>query len=510
MNAGKVWYVGAGPGNPDLISVWGQELLRLADVIIHDNGLSAEFLDECRATARIIDTEQHGRVSPADVTSVAELIIREVRAGSNVVRLKLGDPLFFSCALHEIDALVTARIPFEIVPGIASPHAAASHAGVPLTDAQGQSSIAFFLGSDLLGGVINQAAIGRLGIAADTLCVLLAIAELRTVVATILGSGRAGQTPSVLVHQASMPNQRVLEAPLDQLVRLFEDDPISEPALLIVGNVTQWRHKMRWFEKRPLFGKRLLLCRPRHQAKESARAIRRFGAEPTILPLIAIEPIASNSRLAECVHRLSDYDWVILTSANGADQLCLAIGAAGLDARAFGHAKIAVIGPGTAKPLEKWGIKPDLIAIDHVAEGLARQLIAAGQAKKALLVRALEARDALPKALEAAGLDVEIIAAYGTQKLAAEQQQALRQLLKTRSVDVVLLTSSSMAEALVMALSPDAAICLSNICVASIGPITTATLLKRGVPVDVTAETYTIEGLLAALETHFLREHTPA
>ena len=383
MQAGSVWYVGAGLGDPELISVRGQHLLRQADLIVHDSGAAPELLEQCKRDATIMDAQTQGIASAEEIQGISRQIIEASQNGLSVVRLIVGDPLFYSRALEEIRIIRAAHVGVMIVPGISSPPGASAFAGAPL------------------------------------------------------------------------------------------------------------------------FGKRLLLCRPENQSRESARIIRERGAAPILLPLIDIAPPADRSPLERCVTRLDDYDWVILTSANGADRLMQAINASGRDARAFGQAKIAVIGPGTARPLSKWGIMPDLVAEEHVAEALARQLLAVGSVKSALLVRAQEARDVLPNSLRDAGIEVDVVAAYRTLQLADKQRDSLTQLIASRSVDAVLLTSSSMADSLVTALGPDAPAILSNICVASIGPITSTTLSKLGIKVDVTASKYTVEGLLDALERHF-------
>ncbi len=503
MKVGKVWYVGAGPGNPDLITLRGKELLREADVIVHDSEISSEFFYECPESTQIVEVRQTGFASRDELNLIAQQIVRDAQAGANVVRLKVGDPLFFSRALDEIETICAAGIPLEIVPGIASPLAAAAYAGVPLTETDGFIGVALTTATDLLGKAQHLESLARMAIAAETICVLLVAEQLRPVVERLLQMERFQQSNSVLVYKASLPEQRVLEAPLNKLVGLFESSKMVEPALLVVGKVTHWRQKLSWFESLPLFGKRLLLFRPREQSYESARAIRRGGASPLSLPLIEIEPIANNLALGNCIFHLNEYDWVIFTSANGVEQFRQVIARSSLDARAFGRAKIAVIGPGTAKPLEKWGIRPDLIAEEHVAEGLARQILACGPAKSALLIRALQARDTLPNSLQAAGFSVNIVAAYTTKKLAEQQRERLKLLLQSGNVDAVLVTSSSMADALVGALAADAEAALSKVCVASIGPITTATLARLGIKAHLTAQTYTVQGLLDALESYF-------
>ncbi len=501
MATGKVYYVGAGPGDPELITVRGQDLLNHASVIIHDSEVSHELFRDCPATTQIIDAQLRGVASDDAVSRVARQVIEAARSGGMVVRLKTGDPLFFSRALVEIEIVLSACVTVEMVPGVASPLAAAAFAGVPLTASHG--TLAFAAATDPSGKATDLDELTRLAVQADTLCVLLVASQLRSLVERLLAMDRFAKSRAVLVHRASQPEQRVLEAPLERLVALFESDPLPEPTLLILGAVVDWRTRLNWYESQPLFGKRLLLCRPRHQAADSARAIRRRGAVAHLLPLIEIEPITDNTALRDALPRVQEYDWVIFTSANGVQQFQNVVAQAGKDARLFGRAKIAVIGPGTARSFQLWGITPDLVAEEHVAEGLARQILGFGAARSALLVRAVEARDALPSALGAAGLQVDIVAAYITRKLADEQGQQLRSRLTSQSVDAVLLTSSSMADALVAALAPDAPSLLSDVCVASIGAITTATLEGHGIMADVTASTYTVDGLLDALESYY-------
>ena len=503
MKTGKVWYVGAGPGNPELFTLRGQELLKQADVVIHDTAIDPEFFYECPATTRLIDTRINNFASPEELNSVVGQIVLEARNGASVVRLKSGDPLFFSRALDEIAEIRAAGIPLEIIPGIAAPMAASAYAGVPLTNTRGFASVAFVAPTDLLGTSQDLEALARLAGSAEMLCVMLVVNQLRPVVQRLLQLEGFPDKDSLLVHRAASPQQRIIESPLNELVSLFESSPMTEPTLLLVGDLIGWRDKLNWFESLPLIGKRLLLCRPRHQSHDTVRAIRRRGASAELLPLIEIAPITNDSALTDCLSHVNDYDWVIFTSANGVEYFRQATAASGRDARIFGRAKVAVIGPGTAKPLEKWGIRPDLIAEEHVAEGLAREILAAGPAKSALLVRALEARDTLPNSLKRAGLEVNIVAAYATRKLADQQREQLKSQLQSGSIDAVLLTSSSMAEALNAALAPDSVATLSKVCVASIGPVTTATLARLGVAANLTATTYTVEGLLDAIESYY-------
>jgi len=503
---GKVSYVGAGPGNPELITRRGHELLGQADYVFHDTGLSETFFRACTRDCRIIDVKQRGIAAPDAVQALVKQMQDAVYHGNHVVRLKVGDPLFFSRSLPELQALRAADIPIEIVPGVASPLGAAAYTGVPLTDVDGLLNLVFLAATDPCGNPIDASELANVARGASTLCLLLVVEHLRAIVEALLQLDRFKRCPALLVHRVTLPEQQTIEAPLAELMAQFSERPLSEPALLIVGETVRHRQALNWYEAQPLFGKRLLLCRPREQAHDSASAILQRGAYPELLPLIEIGPVGDDKALIDSVSRLQQADWVIFTSANGVEQFRRVVTSTGRDARVFGRARIAVIGPGTAKPLAAWGLKPDLVAKEHVAEALAREILEAGPVRSVVLIRARDARDALPEALRAAGVAVEIVPAYQTRKLPEVQGERFLELLRTKSVDAVLLTSSSMAEALALALGPLGPAALANVCIASIGPITTATLVERGITPDVTASTFTVEGLLDALETHFARE----
>jgi uroporphyrinogen III methyltransferase/synthase len=475
-------------------------------VVIHDSGVAPELLEQCEGSAQLIEA----RVSPTPATeelaAIAQQVIAAARAGSRVVRLKVGDPLLFSRALEEIAAVSNAGLEVQIIPGICAPLGASAYAGMPLTQPGGSGNVTFVSTLPLHAESISEL-LSTTAQACNSVCVFCTNAQLTHVVQTLLKiPGMAGLS-AALVSRTTQPEQAVIEAPLSELLHVTNQRTVQEPFLLFVGSGVTWRQQLGWFERLPLHGRRLLLCRAKHQARESARMIRERGARPVLLPLLDIEPPSDPTAFDQCITRLSNYDWIVLTSANGAEQLLQAIKAKGLDARALGKARIAVIGPGTAKPLAKWGLLPDLIAQEHVAEALAADLLRAGEAQSVLLARAERARDVLPEALRKAGLRVDVVATYRTRKLDGEQSSGLRRLFECSEIDAVLLTSSSMADALVSALSPNASQWLSRTVVASIGPITTATLDKLGVRVDVTASEYTVDGLLVALGRYFASQY---
>ena len=326
--------------------------------------------------------------------------------------------------------------------------------------------------------------------------------RIEAIAQALVDGGRSPETPAAVIQWGARPGQRVVVGRLADIADTARDAGLSNPAIIVVGEVVRLRESLRWYDTRPLFGRRVLVPRPAGQAERTAQALRDRGAEPRVVPVIEIVPPADPAPLESAVGRLADYEWVLFTSANGVEQLFLALRRAGRDARAFGAAKIGVIGPRTADALERFGIRADRIADEHVGEGLARDILALGTPRRVLIARALVARDALPALLREAGAEVNVVAAYETRPAPAGPK-SLVELVETRAVDTVLFTSSSTVKTTVERLGASALELLGRLTVASIGPITTRTAEELGVRVDVTATTFTVDGLLDALERHF-------
>ena len=306
---------------------------------------------------------------------------------------------------------------------------------------------------------------------------------------------------------AARPAQRVVTAPLSEIAEVSRRAGLSNPALIVVGDVVSLRSELNWYDRQPLFGRRLLVPRPRHQALATAEAIRRRAAEPIILPTIEIGPPPDPEALRAAARRVGDYDFCLFTSANGVERFFETLAALSLDARAFGRCKVGAIGPKTAEALAPHGIRADLTAAEYVGEALAQAILDIGGVRRVLIPRARVAREELPELLRSGGVSVDVVPAYETRPAVAEKRQ-LEELVRANGVDVILFTSSSTVDSMVEMLGPDAPGLLSRVTLASIGPITTATAARRGLEVAVTAETYTVEGLLDALEKHYATELT--
>jgi len=505
---GKVYLVGAGPGDPGLITVRGRDLLGTADVVLYDALSHPALLDLCAPTAELRDVgKRGGSISPTQDWITSQLV-ELAREGRRVVRLKGGDPLLFARGAEEALALAHAGIEFEIVPGVSSPVAASAYAGIPMTHRDLSSSVTFITGTDREGKTWSPDAWKRLATATETICVLMGMQRIDMITRAIIEGGRSPSTPAAVVMWAARPAQRVVTAPLAEIAEASQRAGLSNPALIVVGDVVGLREPLRWFDQQPLFGRRLLVPRPRHQAVGTAEAIRRRAAEPIILPTIEIGPPPDPEALRAAARRVSDYDFCLFTSANGVDCFFEALAHASLDARAFGRCKVGAIGPKTAEALAPHGIRADLTAAEFVGESLAQAILDIGGVRRVLIPRARVAREQLPELLRHGGVTVDVVPAYETRPAGPEHKQRLQALIAENEVDVILFTSSSTVDSMVEMLGADAASMLSRVTLASIGPITSATAARRGLEVAVTAETYTVEGLLDALEKHYATELT--
>jgi uroporphyrinogen III methyltransferase/synthase len=502
VSHGKVWLIGAGPGDPELITVRGRELLARADVVLHDALVHPALLEAC-AQAELHDVgKRYGEESVAQET-INQKLIELARAGKRVVRLKGGDPFLFARGAEEALALARAGVAFEIVPGISSPVAATAYAGISLTHRELSSSATLITGSDRAGKEWSVEAWRKLATATDTICVLMGMRRIEAITQAIMDGGRDELTPAAVIQWGARPEQRVLVGTLADIAARARAAGLKNPALIVIGEVVRLRNELSWYDAQPLFGKRVLVPRPGSQALATAKLMRERGAEPIVFPVIEITDPEDAAPLARAVHELGRYDWVLFTSANGVERFFLELARAGRDARAFAAARLGVIGPSTAEALHARGLQADVVAEEHVGEGLARAVIAQGPPRHVLLPRAAAARDALPAALRDAGASVDVVAAYAARPITGDRALRLRELVAGGALDIVLFTAGSTVRAMVDALGPNAAQLLRGLTVASIGPITSEALASYGIAVDVTAQTYTLPGLLDALERHF-------
>jgi uroporphyrinogen III methyltransferase/synthase len=495
---GKIWLVGAGPGEPGLITVRGLSVLSRADVVLYDALAHPALLEACPQAEQRNVGKRYGEDSAAQDAIIAQMI-ELARQGKRVVRLKGGDPLMFARGAEEALALVEAGVKFEIVPGVSSPVATSAYAGISLTHRDLSSSVTFITGSDRAGKDWSAESWKKLATATDTICVLMGMRRIREITQAIIDGGRAPSTPAAVIHWGARPEQRVVTAPLDGIAQAAAQAGLTNPAIILVGEVVTLREKLSWYDSRALSGKRVVIPRAAEQARDTASAVRERGAAPVVLPMIEIAPPPEPARLSRAVAEMASYDWVLFTSANAALQLRLELERTGRDARAFGSTRVAAVGSKTAEALQRLGIKADVVAQEFVGEGLAGAVLAEGVPRRVLLLRALSARDVVPDALRARGSEVDVVAAYETKPLTSSGAE-LSERIENGTADAILFSSSSTVTSTLDALGPRGKELLSRITIASIGPITTRTLESVGLKPTVQASVYTVDGLLDALE----------
>jgi uroporphyrinogen III methyltransferase / synthase len=480
-----VYLVGAGPGDPALMTARSLELIAAADVIIHDRLIPADALDGARADAQVIYAGKEGGGPSASQEEIKALLVAHGAAGREVVRLKGGDPFVFGRGGEEAEALRAAEIEFEVVPGITAGVAAAAYAGIPVTHRDAASAVAFVTGHEdpsKPGSALDWSALAAFP---GTLVVYMGVAQLGSIAQRLIAGGRPGSEPAAVIERGTLPGQRVVTGTLESIASAAERNGIRAPAISLFGPVVALRRELAWFEQRPLAGKMVAVTRARAQASGLASKLRRLGAEVLEAPAIAIEPIAGPAP------EIDRYDLVCLTSANGVTLLFERLAAGGLDARALAGARVAAIGPGTAAALQDHGVIADVVPERFVAEGLVEAL-GDVPVTRALIPRAAQARDTLPDALRRRGAEVDVVDLYETVGEPLDPAQ-LQQLARA---DYVTFTSSSTVRFLLESAGGQLD---GHARIVSIGPVTSETLREHGLTVDVQASRHDIEGLVEAL-----------
>jgi uroporphyrinogen III methyltransferase/synthase len=503
MKQGIVYLIGAGPGDPGLITVKGRDCLGRADVVVYDYLANPALLDEAPAAAeRIYVGKTCGRhhLPQPDINA---LLIARARQGLTVARLKGGDPFIFGRGGEEAETLRQAGVPFEVVPGISAGFAAAAYAGIPLTHRDFTTSLGLVTGHEKPEKKVSNLDWQKLATGVGTLVFYMGMANLELIVEKLLAHGRSPETPAAVIRWGTTPNQQTVASPLSEIARKVRAANLKPPAVIVVGEVVALRDKLRWFDNRPLFGRRVLVTRSRHQAADLAGRLEAAGAEALCLPTIAIAPPPDWRDLDEAIARLAGTDLLVLTSVNGVEAFFARLAAAGLDSRALHDVTLVTVGPKTAAALAGHGLRADLVPADHRAEGIVDLLRRQGvDGKRILYPRSSLARNLLARELTKAGAFVADPVAYCTRP-AEEDGNRLRQLLTESRVDAVTFTSSSTVDHLLDLLGNEGKELLLNVAVASIGPLTTETARRHGLTVAVEAETPTTEALVAALGDYF-------
>jgi len=503
---GKVYLVGAGPGDPGLITVKGLECIQKADVIIYDYLAASIFLKRARKNAELIYVGKKGGSHTLVQERINDLIVEKAQTGALVTRLKGGDPFIFGRGGEEAEVLFNNGIPFEIVPGVTSAIAAPAYAGIPLTHRKYTATVAFVTGHedpDKAESAIDWASIAR---GMGTVVFLMGVKNLPHIAHQLIVHGKPPQTPVALVRWGTTSRQVTISGTLETIVEKVKKAGLKAPAIIIVGDVVHLRRTLNWYEDRPLLGKKIVVTRARAQASDLVELLSELGAECLECPTIKIEPPADYTLLDRAIKNLSTYDWVIFTSVNGVAFFFERLFAAGKDVRAFNNLQTATIGPATEKKLFDFGLNSDIVPDSYRAESVVKAFGSMDiNANKILLPRAEEARPILPIELTKMGAEVDEIPVYRTVAVDDDGDQLIKQ-LEGQSIDMITFTSSSTVKNF-RALIPSKKFktLLKGVIIASIGPITSDTANELGFEVHITAESYTIPGLCEAILHYYAK-----
>ncbi len=505
MKAGKVYLVGAGPGDPGLISQKGLECLAKADVVIYDRLIDERLLDSVPPEAEKIYAGKTPSVPTREQSEINRLLVEKAKEGKTVVRLKGGDPFVLGRGGEEAEALADNHIPFEIVPGISSAAAVPAYAGIPVTHRGLASSFAVITGHEDPNKDSSSINWEKLATGVDTLVFLMGMENLPEIVAKLIEHGRPPGTPAAVIKDGTKPEQETVVGHLEDIVTRVREQHITPPAVTVVGEAVRLREKLRWFDNRPLFGKRILVTRARRQAGTLIKLLHECGAQPVALPTIDIQPVIDTGELDQAILNLSRYQWLAFTSVNGVEAFFERLHALELDTRALNGLKIGAIGPATAKSLEERGIVPDYIPEAYTSQSFIAGLKSYSiSGQRFLLPRADIADKELAQGISQLGAEVHEVAAYRTVPVAEAVLQA-REMLLSGQIDVITFTSSSMVSNL-MAVFKEEQPLLNDTKVACIGPKTADTAARAGLKIDIVAGEHTIPGLVAAIEAHFRKE----
>jgi uroporphyrinogen III methyltransferase/synthase len=486
----KVYLVGAGPGDPDLITWKGRKLLAIADSILYDNLANEHLLDLAPKHCERIYVGKKKSVHAFPQEEICAMLIDRARRGLNVVRLKGGDPFIFGRGGEELEALADAGIPFEVVPGVTSPLGIAAYSGIPLTHRAHNKVLTFVTGHDVQG--IDWSKTGQ----TETLVIFMGIFSIREIAGELMRHGRSADTPAVAVRWGTRPDQETVTGTLASIADRIEEADLKPPATVIIGEVVGLREKLGWFEKLPLFGSRIVVTRAADQAGELSDRLRALGADPQELPLIALEPPADPGLLDRAIENLASYDWLIFTSVNGVRFFLDRLDQSRHDLRSL-KARICAIGPATRKAVEDLHVKVDLMPEEYVAESLVQAFASQGLAgKRVLLPRAAVARDVIPVELAKLGAQVDVVEAYRNVVPPDAPARARELFSGAKKPDWITFTSSSAVKNLLAIAGREA---LEGVKIASIGPITSSTLCAHGLNVDAEAKQFTLDGLIEAI-----------
>lgn len=499
MAQGYVYLVGAGPGDPKLITVKGAQCIAKADVLIYDRLASHRLLALARHDCELIYVGKSPERHTLCQEQINTLLVQKGEEGKIVTRLKGGDPFVFGRGGEEAEELVKAEIPFEIVPGVTSAISVPAYAGIPVTHRDLTSSFAVITGHE--DPTKNSSALDweHLATTHGTLIFLMGMENLALIAFKLMENGRSPSTPVGIIQWGTRPEQRVLTGKLQNIAELAENEGFTNPAIIIVGEVVQLREQLQWFEKRPLFGQRVIVTRARHQASVLSSAIEELGGDAYEFPAVEVAVPSDPDRLIEIIKDLKQFQWIIFTSVNGVEEFFKVFRQQDMDIRDLLGINVVAIGPATKTALENRCLKvafvPEEYRAEKIIEGLSDWVL---PGQNVLLARAEEARDILPESLKRLGAHVWDIPVYRTVMGSANREE-LRDLLEYKNVSAVTFTSSSTVCNFMQLLDGDIRL-LEGVKLYSIGPVTSKTAREYGLTVYREAKEYTIEGLIEAMK----------
>ena len=487
---GKVYLIGAGPGDPELLTCKGRRILEQADAILFDHLAPAALLDLAPANAERLYVGKKKSVHAFTQEEICAMLIERARRGLTVVRLKGGDPFIFGRGGEEAEALAEAGVVCELVPGISSALGIGAYAGIPLTHRGLSTSVSFVTGHAV--DAVDWKTVGQ----ADTLVIFMGMFAFAEIARELIAGGRSPDTPAIVVRWATRPDQETIAGTLATLPQLIAEHGMKPPATIVIGQVVRLREKLSWYERLPLFGRRIVTTRARGQADALAARLHALGADAIEMPTIEIQPAADYGPLDRALAELASYDWLIFTSANGVRFFLERLDRSSVDLRAL-RAKVCAIGPATRAAVEALHLKVDLMGREYVAEGLLEAFAAHDLAgRRVLLPRAAVARDLVPVELGRRGARVDVVEAYRTVTPEGAGEQAAHIFGGARKPDCITFTSSSTVRNFVALTGAEA---LEGVKVASIGPVTTATARGLGIAVDAEARVFTVDGVVDAV-----------
>jgi uroporphyrinogen III methyltransferase/synthase len=507
MKKGKVYLIGAGPGDPGLITVKGLACLKKADVVVYDYLANEQLLGATREGAERVYVGKRAGGHTLAQEKINALIIEKAREGKTVARLKGGDPFIFGRGGEEAEDLAQAGISFEIVPGVTSAIAVPAYAGIPLTHRDFTSTVAFITGHEDPAKETSKISWDKISTGAGTLVLLMGVGNLPLIAAELMKNGRDPETPVALIRWGTLPEQETIIGKLCTIGEIAREKKIQPPVIILVGEVIGLRDKLNWFERLPLFGKKILVTRAREQASELSERLWELGAMPIEFPTIEVIPPESWADADHCASQIEKYDWIIFTSVNGVNFFLDRLFVLGRDVRDLKGLRVCAIGPKTAETLRFLKVRVDFVPPEYQAEsilaGLQKEDL---KGKRVLIPRAKVARDILPEELRKAGALTDVVEVYRIIR-PQKSSEEVKDLLRKGAISAITFTSSSTVSNFVgMVGKNEARELTAGITVASIGPITAEKARSLGIETTVVPREYTIPALVEALADFFTAE----